>query len=102
MGRAEKTRISNETKYKYFLIFCDRFSSMFRITGMHDKTSKECARAIEQILSKIPDSTYTPKDITYIRSDAGTEFRSAEFNEWCLENSIVFNTAAPKHQHQNF
>ena len=62
---------------------------------MYDKTSKECARAIEQILSKIPDSTYTPKDITYIRSDAGTEFRSAEFNDWCLENSIVFNTAAP-------
>ena len=97
----EPQGISIETRFKYFLIFCDRYSSIFRVAGMHDKTSKECARAIEQILSKIPNSTYTPKDVTYIRSDAGTEFRSAEFNDWCLENSIVFNTAAPKHQHQN-
>ena len=93
--------LSAETRFKYFLIFCDRYSRIFRTFGMQDKSSKECARAIEGILAKIPDSTYTPKDITYIRSDAGTEFRSAEFNDWCLENSIVFSSAAPKHQHQN-
>ena len=68
---------------------------------MQDKSSLECAKAIETILSRIPNSTYTAKDITHIRSDAGTEFRSADFNDWCLENSITFTSAAPKHQHQN-
>ena len=97
----EPLGISTESRCNYFLIFCDWYSRIFRITSLQDKSSKECARGIEQILSKITHSTYTPKDITYIRSDAGTEFRSAEFNDWCLENSIVFTTAAPKHQHQN-
>ena len=68
---------------------------------MKDKSSLQCARAIEIILSRIPNSTMTAKDITYLRSDAGIEFRSKDFNDWCKENSIVFTTATPKHQEQN-
>ena len=97
----EPLGVSAETRYKFFLIFCDRYSRIFRISGMKDKTSLECAKAIEGILSRIPNSTSTAKDITHIRSDTGTEFRSNDFNDWCKENSIVFTTAAPKHQEQN-
>lgn len=97
----EPLGVSNESRAKFFLTFCDRYSRIFRIAPMKDRTSLECASAIESILSRIPNSNSTPKDITYIRSDAGTEFRSNEFNDWCRENSIVFTTAAPKHQEQN-
>ena len=97
----EPLGVSAETRYKFFLTFCDRYSRIFRIAGMKDRSSLECASAIECILSRIPNSTLTPKDITHIRSDAGTEFRSEVFNDWCRENSIVFTTAAPKHQEQN-
>ena len=96
----EPLGISSETRCNNFLIFCDLFSRIFRIAALRDKSSKECAKGIEQILSKILHSTYTPKYVTYIRSDAGTEFRSAEFNDWCLEKSIVFPISAPRHQHQ--
>ena len=64
---------------------------------MNDKASGESSKAIDGILSRIPNSTYTANDITHIRSDAGTNFRSAEFNDWCLDNSIVFTMAAPKY-----
>ena len=36
-----------------------------------------------------------------IRSDAGTEFISEEFEDWCSHNQIRFNAAAPARQHQN-
>ena len=97
----EPLGVCAETKHKYLLIFCDRYSRIFRVIGMKDKSSLQCASAIETILSRIPNSNKTAKDITYLRSDAGTEFRSNEFNDWCREHSIVFTTAAPKHQEQN-
>ena len=36
-----------------------------------------------------------------IRSDAGTEFISREFEGWCANMQIRFNAAAPARQHQN-
>ena len=101
MPNPEPLGVSSETRAKFFLIFCNRYSRIFRIAPMKDKTLLECAKAIEGILSRIPNSTSTEKDITYLRSDAGTEFRSNDFNDWCKENSIVFTTAAPKYQEQN-
>ena len=97
----EPLGVLSETRAKFFLIFCDRYSRIFRVAPMKDKTSLKCAKAIEGMLSRITNSSFTAKDITYLRSDAGTEFRSNDFNDWCKENPIVFMTAAPKHQEQN-
>ena len=46
----EPLGLSHEIRCNYFLIFCDRHSRIFRLTGMNDKSSRECSRAIEGIL----------------------------------------------------
>lgn len=97
----EPLGVSLETHFKFFLIFYDRHSRIFCIARMKDKSSSECSKAIEGIISKIPNSTLTAKDITHIRKDTGMEFRLNDVNDWCKENYITFTTAALKHQEQN-
>ena len=37
----------------------------------------------------------------YIRTDAGTQFTSNIFKQWCIDNKITLTIAGPKHQEQN-
>ena len=41
------------------------------------------------------------KRIEYIRGDADSAFRSAEFQTWSVDNNINITIAAPKHQEMN-
>ena len=99
----EPIGLNSESKYNYFLILCDRFSRVFRLIGIRDKSSEACIDGIEQLTANFPNllSKNKIKEISHIRSDAGSEFRSDTFRKWCGENNIRFNTAAPKHQEQN-
>ena len=97
----EPLGLSSESRYNYFLILCDRYSRIFRLIGIHDKTSEACIDGIELLTSNIPSSPRRLRSITHIRSDAGTEFRSDVFRKWCSEKGIRFSSAAPKHQEQN-
>ena len=97
----EPLGLSIDSRYNYFLILCDRFSRIFRLIGIQDKTSEACIDGIELLTSNIPTPTRQIKSITHIRSDAGTEFRSDTFRKWCSEKGIRFSSAAPKHQEQN-
>gem|GEM_PF-2876143 len=97
----EPMGLSADSRFNYFLILCDRYSRLFRICGIKDKTTDACIDGIELIISTIPGNNRQPKAIRHIRSDAGTEFRSDTFRKWCSENKIHFTSAAPKHQEQN-
>ena len=37
----------------------------------------------------------------YLQSDAGFNFTSDEFQDWCKEEKITLTLARPKHQEQN-
>ena len=98
----EPIGISSESRFNYFLILCDRYSRIFRLIGIKDKSSEACIDGIEQIISNVSQlKDKLPRNIVHIRSDFGSEFRSDTFRKWCGENSIRFTTAAPKHQEQN-
>ena len=97
----EPMGLSADTRYNYFLILCDRYSRIFRICGIRDKSSEACIDGIELLIPNLPCTQRQPATIKHIRSDAGSEFRSDVFRKWCSENKIHFNTAAPKHQEQN-
>ena len=97
----EPMGLSADTRYNYFLIFCDRYSRLFRICGIRDKSTDACIDGIELIISNLSLHQRTPHTIRHVRSDAGSEFRSDTFRKWCSENKIQFTSAAPKHQEQN-
>ena len=97
----EPMGLSADTRFNYFLILCDRYSRIFRICGMRDKSSDACIDGIELLISNLPSAQRQPLSIKHIRSDAGSEFRSDVFRKWCGENKIHFTSAAPKHQEQN-
>ena len=99
----EPLGLNSESRHNYFFIMCDRYSRIFRLMGMKDKSSDACIDVIKQIISNFPNASSKNKikEIKHIRSDAGSEFRSDTFQKWCGENNIKFDTAAPKHQEQN-
>ncbi len=97
----EPLGLSSESRYNYFLILCDRFSRIFRLIGIHDKSTDACIDDIELLISRIPNIQRKMQRLTHIRTDVGSEFRSDTFRKWCSENNIRFATAAPKHQEQN-
>ena len=93
--------LSADTRFNYFLIFCDRYSRLFCICGIPDKSIDACIDGIELIISNLSIHQRTPQTIRHVRNDAGSEFWSDTFRKWCSENKIQFNSAAPKHQEQN-
>ena len=97
----EPLGLSSESRYGYYLIFCDRYSRIFRACGIRDKTTDACIDGINLILSSLPIQNKHISHLTHIRSDAGSEFRSDTFRKWCSDNKIQFSSAAPKHQEQN-
>ena len=97
----EPMGLSADTRFNYFLIFCDRYSQIFRLCGIRDKSTEACIDGIELIISNLSLHQRKSHTIKHVRSDAGSEFRSDTFRKWCSENRIQFTSAAPKHQEQN-
>ena len=87
--------LSADTIFNYFLILCDRYSRIFRMCGIKDKTTDVCIDGIELIISTMSGTQRQPQSIQHICSDAGTEFRSDTFRKWCSENKIHFNSLLP-------
>ena len=48
----EPNGISMESTFNYFLLLYDRYSRIFRIIGIRNKTSEACIDGIEQLISK--------------------------------------------------
>ena len=54
-----------DTRFKYFLIQCIRFSCTFWIYGLRDKTIHACINGIELIISTMPDTNRQPRSIQH-------------------------------------
>ena len=87
---SEPLELSSESRYNYFLI------RTFRLIVIHDKSTDVWIDSIELVVSRIPNNKKKLKEISHIRMDTVSEFRSDIFRKWCSENNIRFTTAAPK------
>ena len=53
----EPLGLSPGSRYNYFLIICDRFSRIFRLIGIQDKSIDACIDGIELLTSRFPKKT---------------------------------------------
>ena len=71
---------SANSRFNFHLILYDRYSRIFRSTGIKDESSKVYIDCIEQIISNGPQlRDKLPKRILDIMSNFGSEFRSNTF-----------------------
>ena len=70
----EPMGLSADTRFKFFLIFCDRYSRTFRLCGIKDKSTEACIDGIELIISNLTLHQRKPQTIQHVRSDGGSEF----------------------------
>jgi len=80
----------------------DAYSRHVRFYGLPDKSTKAVVSALTQYQAdNKPASKYGYMNLDKIRSDAGSQFTSAEFAEYCRDHQIHLSLAAPKKQYQN-
>jgi hypothetical protein len=77
----------------------DAFARFTKIIGMPNNSSQSvilawCTFAAEHRLIR----GFTILDIEKIKSDAGTEFISQEFEQFCADKRVAVSCAPPKHQ----
>lgn len=97
----ESLGLSTESRYNYFRILCERYSKIFCLIGIQDKSSEACVDGIELLKSNIPTQTRKIRTTTHRRTDAWSEFRSDTFRKWCSEKGIRFFSATAEHKKQN-
>ena len=78
----------------------DQFSRWIALEGMMGYSSKNAIDTITRWCNR--NGGFVNLDlIQYVRSDAGTQFKSEEFMAFCELHTIRCELAAPKHQEQN-
>jgi len=93
------------TPKSYFpdlLILVDAFSRFTRVIGMSNKSTKSITAALSVFAAehRLISSVKLWK-IEKIKGDAGSEFNSTEFEQFCLDRRISVSFASPKHQEGN-
>ena len=86
--------ITVDSSWTNLLIVVDHFSRFLWIDGMLGKGSEHVINSLKRYIARFGN-------IVEIRSDAGTEFISNDFEQWCTDNKIHFTATAPARQHQN-
>ena len=82
-----------------FLLVCCPECKYLEKLNMREKTAAETIRVFEDWRGRMLKKGY--KLFMYLRADAGTNFKSQEFKDWCVDNNIELTFAGPKHQEQN-
>ena len=88
-----------ECRYKQYLMIADPVSRYIERKGMKDYTALETIRCLEEWRGSLIKKGFNL--FIYIRADAGSNFMSEEFKEWCTKQNITLTLAGPKHQEQN-
>ena len=79
---------------QHYLILVDAYSKWPEVFHMNHPTSSETVRKIQEIFSRFG----TPEILV---SDNGTAFTSAEFSDFCKQNSIQHLRSPPFHLQSN-
>ena len=92
--------IDKTTTFPYSLLIVEPVSKFKWFHGMFDASSEELIITVKQYLEDV-HALNIPEEIAYIRTDAGTQFMSEEFQDFCRENKFKLTHAASKHQEMN-
>jgi len=90
------------TSYPFYVLIVDAYSRYSKLYGIPKKSTSAIVSALQQYQADhSPNGTYGFLNIERIRGDAGSQFTSTSFTEFCVEHGIRLNLAAPNKQYQN-
>ena len=92
-------KVIPDCRYQQFLILADPVSRYLDIIGMKDYSSEETIKCLNEWRGKMLKRGF--ELFIHLRSDAGSNFTSQDFKDWCNKEYIKLSIAAPKHQEQN-
>ena len=89
--------------YDAYIIIVDAHGRHVNIYGLPDKSAEQVVKAFKQYAADhgLKNNEYQYINIDRIQSDAGTQFTSTKFKDFCHESGILLSLAAPKKQAQN-
>jgi transposase InsO family protein len=94
--------LTTASTYPFYLIVVDAYSRYVRFYGLHNKSTKAVTTALQQYQAdNKPAETFGFINLEKIRTDAGSQFTSSEFADYCREQGVHLSLAAPKNQYQN-
>ena len=88
-----------DCRYQQYLILADPVSRYLDIIGMKNYSTEETIKCLSEWRGKMLKRGF--ELFIHLRSDAGSNFTSQEFKDWCNKEYIKLSLAAPKHQEQN-
>jgi transposase InsO family protein len=96
---ASDDSLTPKSYFPALLILVDAFSRFTRVIGMSNKSTKSVTAALSVFAAehRLISSVKLWK-IEKIKGDAGSEFNSTEFEQFCIDRCISVSFAPPKHQ----
>jgi transposase InsO family protein len=100
------TGLTPNTTFPFYLILVDSFSRFSSVYGLRDKSTESVILCIEQYIAdnrthRLANPLLEFFDIERLRTDAGSQFTSTDFKNFCRRRHISLSIAAPKKQSQN-
>jgi uncharacterized protein YdcH (DUF465 family) len=97
-----KAGLTISTSYAFYLLIVDAYSRYVKLYGLPKKSTSALVAALREYhADHSPTGTYGYLNTEKIRADAGSQFTSSKFAEYCIQNGIKLGLAAPKKQYQN-
>jgi len=97
-----KAGLTISTSYPFYLLIMDAFSRYSKLYGLPKKSTSAVVAILKEFQAdQTPSGTYGYLNTDRIRTDAGSQFISTEFADYCIEHGINLSLAAPKKQYQN-
>jgi hypothetical protein len=94
--------LTPKTSHAYCLLLVDASSRFSVIYGLPNKSTESVVHAIKEYSAAFcMADAYGFINIDRIRADAGSEFTSDEFKQFCIVHHINLLLAAPKHRENN-
>jgi hypothetical protein len=96
--------LTPNTTFPFYIILVDAFPRFSTIYGLSDKTTQSVVLSLEQYVADhrshpcTSTATFEFADIEKICSDAGSQFTSSDFKDFCCTKHITLSLAAPKKQ----
>ena len=92
--------IDKTTTFPYSLLVVEPVSKIKWLLGMSDSSAETLIQTLKQYLVYVQEINKT-EEVSYIRTDAGTQFMSEDFQDYCRMKKIKLTHAAAKNQEMN-
>lgn len=93
--------LTPSTSLAFYLFIVDAYSRFSTLYGLSNKSSKAVITALQHYLANgVSTENYEYVNLERIRADAGSQFTSQAFIDYCVANKIHLSVAAPKKQNQ--